>query len=183
MKRIFLFLALIVPFFFCSCSDEDTSGDISATVKGTSYSYKACTFLKKDGKTYITSTQGDNTLTIIIDTTILKIGKYTLGYFGSITDVADLSPYVTTMLTPKNLANKNHLVFYPNGAGAAGEYLSLFGTVTFTNITESKLEGEFTGFGMDKNVMPTIPADTLAKFTNALSPFSGKFTARSWGEE
>src|SRR5574344_1999518 len=182
MKRVFLFLTLLLPFFFFSCEEEDTSGEMSATVKSSSYSYKTSTFLKKDGKTYITATQGTNTVTIVIDTTVLKAGNYTLGFYNNVTDVADLQGYLTTFLLPKNLANKSMFFFYPKSEGTSGEYLSLFGTLKLTNVTETKLEGEFSGLGMEKSIMPTLPQDTTA-FKNALTPFSGKFTARSWGEE
>ena len=68
---------LIAPIFFSACEgSEEITGKFEFTIDGTSYSFPLATFIKRDGKTIVTSTDVSNTGTVVFSGT--STGTYTL---------------------------------------------------------------------------------------------------------
>ncbi|HBN06615.1 MAG TPA: hypothetical protein DD434_12635 [Bacteroidales bacterium] len=167
MKKFFLYLMLIAPIFFSACEgSEEITGKFEFTIDGTSYSFPLATFIKRDGKTIVTSTDVSNTGTIVFSGT--STGNYTLG-LGS--NLADALLNLNQVTDP----NKNLFLYYKTEESDSA-FFSLFGNLNITEYTSEKVVGTFTGQGLTK-------ATVMGGDTNAIiaqvKPFTGTFIAKT----
>lgn len=158
---------LIAPIFFSACQgSEEITGKFEFTIDGKTYSFPLATFIQKDGKTIITSTDVSNTGTIIFNGT--KTGNYTLG-LGS--NLADALLNLNQVTNP----NKNLFLYYKTESSDSA-FFSLFGNLSITEYTDEKVVGTFTGQGLTKATI--VGGDTTAIISQA-KPFTGTFTAKT----
>lgn len=168
MKKIILSLMLLAPFFFSSCEEaKELTGAMEFTIGDESYEFPVATFVKKDGRTTITTTNVENTATISFKG--ITTTKYALGVGSNLEEV---------ILNIGNLDKaENVFIFFPTG-GINDSYISLYGSLIITEYTDKKIVGTFAGVGITKE-----DAAQVEEFEDIIKAkkkdFSGTFTAKA----
>ena len=167
MKKFFLYLMLIAPIFFSACEgSEEITGKFEFTIDGTSYSFPLATFIKRDGKTIVTSTDVSNTGTVVFSGT--STGTYTLGLGASL-------PLALLNLNGIESPTNNLFLYYKTEESDSA-FFSLFGNLNITEYSSDKVVGTFSGQGLTKATI--MGGDTNAIIAQ-VKPFSGTFTAKT----
>ena len=169
MKKIILSLMLLAPFFFSSCEEaKELTGAMEFTIGDQSYEFPVATFVKKDGRTTITTTNVENTATITFKG--VTTTKYALGVG---TDIIDAIANIGNIDKAENV-----FIFFPTG-GVNDSYISLYGSLVITEYTDKKIVGTFTGVGITKE-----DAAQVAGFEDIImakkKEFKGSFTAKKF---
>lgn len=169
MKKIILSLMLLAPFFFSSCEEaKELTGAMEFTIGDESYTFPAATFIQKDGRTTITTTDVENTATITFKG--VTTTKYALGVG---TDIIDAIANIGNIDKAENV-----FIFFPTG-GVNDSYISLYGSLVITEYTDKKIVGTFTGVGITKE-----DAAQVAGFEDIImakkKEFKGSFTAKKF---
>ncbi|MDD2530484.1 MAG: hypothetical protein PHN41_04575 [Bacteroidales bacterium] len=167
MKKLFLYLMLVAPIFFSACEgSEEITGKFEFTIDGKAYTFPLATFVQRDGKTIVTTTDVSNTGTVVFNG--IETGNYRLGLGANLPEA---------LLNLNGIGSStNNLFLYYKTEESDSAFFSLFGTLNVTEYSAEKVVGTFSGQGLTK---ATIMGGDTNAIISQVRPFSGSFTAKT----
>ncbi len=165
VKLLAIFMAI---FAFSSCEEaKELTGDIDITIAGSTYHIPVATFYSNGANTYITGTNIKQSVAlkvkdIAVGKKNLGLGKDALSALGNLSDITSMD---------------NTLVYIPTSGIEKDGMTALYGTITFTKVTDNIIEGTFEGGGVKTSVIDEMGNVSITEIGDLITEFSGEFKA------
>ena len=167
-KLVKLLAIFIAIFAFSSCEEaEELTGNIDITIDGSTYHLPVATFYSNGANTYITGTNVKQSVAlkvkdVAVGKKTLGLGKTALGAVGNIDEITSMD---------------NTLIYIPVSGIEKDGMTALYGTITFSKVTNNVIEGTFEGGGVKTSVIDEMGNVSLSEVEYLITEFSGEFKA------
>ncbi len=165
MKLLAIFIAI---FAFSSCEEvKELTGSIDITIDESTYHIPVATFYSNGKTTHITGTNVMQSVVLKVkDVAVgkknLGLGKDALSAIGNLNEITSMD---------------NTLIYIPSSGIDKDGMTALYGTITFTKVTDNIIEGTFEGGGVKTSVIDEMGDVSLTEISDLITDFSGKFEA------
>lgn len=168
MRKLMLALVcLALPFAFWSCEDtEELIGAIDIKIEDESHDIPNAFFTELSGVTTIAGTNIKESVAVAFKgssekTYTLGLGKDALSAAANIMNIGSM---------------ENTLVYIPSSGVKDDGITAVCGTLKITEYTSTKVEGEFSGYGVKSSIITSGNVD-WSNLQSNLQEISGTFTA------
>ena len=166
-KLMFALVCLALPFAFWSCEDtEELIGAIDITIGSETYNIPNAFFTEVSGSTAIAGSNIKESVAVAFKgssekTYTLGLGKDALSAAANIMNIGSM---------------ENTLVYIPSSGVKDDGITAVYGTLKITKYTDTKVEGEFSGYGVKSSIITSGNVD-WSNLQSNLQEISGTFTA------
>jgi hypothetical protein len=167
-KLLSLLAIFIAVFTFSSCEDvEELAGSVDITIDKETYHLPAAVFYSNGDNTFITGSNIKQSVALKIkDVNVGKktigLGKTILSAVGNLSDIASM---------------ENTLIYVPTSGIEKDGMTALYGTITFSKVTNNVIEGTFEGGGIKTSIIDEMGDVSITEIEELITEFSGEFTA------
>jgi hypothetical protein len=185
MKKFILMLGIaVLPFVFSSCDPNDdpediitdVTGVVNLNIDGQNIEIKAATFSVLNGRITMVASNGSNSVMMYVDAT--ATGEYTLGICKNLT-LAEITNAIGGIAEIVS-GGGNYLLYTPSSGAQENSKIILVGSVNFSTLSSSKIEGTLTGTAVSYSEamdLASNPVGLLSLLTGSGTQINGTFKA------